>query len=628
MTQMRSGAGDRTGEKADGAARAHEFDLAREISPRRHSTEAGDIEGLVAEQLEHFGVSPDSAYGARLGAFARSLYAGHASLKDLYQTGLGELATLPRKDRVERFAAQKFLAYQLAKILDTLQQSSRGVYQSVVNDPSQRSRKGPYPVFDNVTAIFSAQPVITRTATYIYACAEWVEDAFQGKELMLEIYSRLLNPTNVSLANQIVDIEAGELAHEYFAWNFNSGMAAVDGILSHLLGYEDVVLASRNVYGGTYQLMVDWFGKKSNLDIGVRFFDGCEESDFVRALDETARVYKDRLDRGRNIYVYLESPCNPHGHVLDVPAMCKVAHARGITVICDSTVGTPFLHRPLRREDPMERPDFVVHSYTKDLAGHGSTTAGVVIGRNERMFLGKHDSVEGLDVDGSKRVWHGEETLFWNVYYIKGAFLDAEKSFEVLNGMHTLELRMLQKCANTLFMGEFLSRHPDINVNGAVAPDSKNRAVRERCLFLGLPAPLFTFDFEGKDGKGGLFTRGCFKRFFDMLDPAFGHQVSLGQPNTVCLCPAITSHSEMDDKALHEAGISLTTTRVAVGTEDARNLAVHLINAAAATLDAERPGFSAKFPGAEEIDAMYRKHYLDVHTRYAESLAPMAELMA
>ena len=130
---------------------------------------------------------------------------------------------------------------------------------------SQRLPKGPYPIFDNVTALFAAKPVITRTATYIYACAEWVTDAFEGKELMLEVYSRLLNPTNVSLANHVVDIEAGPYANEYFAWNFNSGMAAVDAVLSHLVGYRDVVLASRNVYGGTYQLMHDWYGKKSNL---------------------------------------------------------------------------------------------------------------------------------------------------------------------------------------------------------------------------------------------------------------------------------------------------------------------------------------------------------------------------
>ncbi|MEM8757145.1 MAG: PLP-dependent transferase [Planctomycetota bacterium] len=609
-------------------ATAPDFDLAREISPRRHSTESSDVAGLVHEQLEHFGVDPTTEYGKRLALVATHLYAGHADLREMYQVGVKELANLPRDDRVQRFAAQKFLSYQLAKMLDTLQQHSRKTYQSVVNDPSNRSRKGPYPAFDNVTALFSAQPVITRTATYIYACAEWVEDAFQGKELMLEIYSRLLNPTNVALANHIVDVEAGELAGEYFAWNFNSGMAAVDGILSHLVGYEDIILTSRNVYGGTYQLMVDWFGKHSNLNIGIEFFDGFDEQAFTEALERTKAKYADRLANGRQIYVYVESPCNPHGNVLDVPAIAKKAHSEKITVICDSTVGTPFLHRPLRKDDPMERPDFVIHSYTKDLAGHGSTTAGVVIGRNERMFMGKHDSMPGMDVDGTERTFTGEETLFWNVYYIKGAFLDSEKAFEVLNGMHTLELRMLQKCISTRAFCEWLSRHPQINVHGPANPKNPTAKIAEKCLFMGLPAPLFTFDFEGDGNSKPIFSRDTFKRFFDMLDPAFGHQVSLGQPNTVCLCPAITSHSEMSLEALKDAGIALTTTRVAIGTEDPRTLMAHLVSAARNTLDKEVAGFSDGFPGCDAIDEIYQRHYSEIHTAYAKSLAPCRELMA
>jgi O-acetylhomoserine (thiol)-lyase len=104
----------------------------------------------------------------------------------------------------------------------------------------------------------------------MYACTEWVEDAFKGREPLLEIYSRLLNPTSISLANHIVDLEAGPLAGEYLAWNFNSGMAAIDATLANLVGYQDVVLASRNVYGGTYQLLHDWYGKQSNLDVAVR----------------------------------------------------------------------------------------------------------------------------------------------------------------------------------------------------------------------------------------------------------------------------------------------------------------------------------------------------------------------
>jgi O-acetylhomoserine (thiol)-lyase len=607
--------------------------LAREISPRRHTTQAGDIDGLVAEQLRHFGLDPASEYGKRMGSFCEHLYRGHADLKRMWETGVAELATLPRQDRVERFAAQKFLSFQLAKMLDTLQHGFRSHYQSLVTSTTQRLPKGPYPIFDNVTAIFSAKPVITRTATYIYACAEWVTDAFQGKELMLEVYSRLLNPTNVSLANHIVDVEAGPYAHEYFAWNFNSGMAAVDAILAHLVGHRDILLTSRNVYGGTYQLMHDWYAKKGNMDVSVNFFDGYTVEAFVAALEKVQKENADRIKDGRQVYVYIESPCNPHGYVLDVPGICKEAHKRGLTVICDSTVGTPFLHRPLQKTDILERPDFIIHSYTKDLSGHGSTTAGVVIGRNERMFMGKHDTVRGLAPDGTPRDYKGEETMFWNVYYIKGAFLDSDKAYEVINGMHTLEVRMLQKVINTLTFAEFLQAHPDINVKSNAAEGNENSAMRAKVLFQGFPAPLFTFDFEGKSAHGKQSARPnidriAFTRFFDCLDPIFGHQVSLGQPNTVVLCPAITSHSEMSEQALLDAGISPTTVRVAVGAEDPRTLMAHLIKAAESTIDHVVPGFSKKFPSADACDAMYAKHYKAVHEKYMASQPKMAELLA
>ncbi|MBI1189436.1 MAG: Cys/Met metabolism pyridoxal-phosphate-dependent enzyme [Tepidisphaera sp.] len=617
---------------ANGPSHAHtpksEFALAREISPRRKTTQAHDVAGLVSEQLAHFGIDPASDYGQVLGDLAGHLYSGHADMQRLWEVGVRELANLPREDRIARFAAQKFLCFQLAKILDTLQHPFRSTYQSLVTSTSQRLPKGPYPIFDNVTALFAAKPVITRTATYIYACAEWVADAFEGKELMLEVYSRLLNPTNVSLANHIVDLEAGPYAAEYFAWNFNSGMAAVDAILSHLVGHRDIILASRNVYGGVYQLMHDWYAKKSNLDVSVNFFDGFTAADFVKALEQVKKDNADRLADGRHVYVYLESPCNPHGYVLDVPAICKEAHARGLTVICDSTVGTPFLHRPLQKTDALERPDFIIHSYTKDLSGHGSTTAGVVIGRNERMFMGKHESVLGTAPDGTKRTYNWDETLFWNVYYVKGAFLDSDKCYEVLNGMHTLEMRMLTKVINTLTFVEFLATHPGVNVKCAAAAGNENAAIREKCLYLGFPAPLFTFDFEGKGGQRPTIDREAFKRFFDCLDPIFGHQVSLGQPNTVVLCPAITSHSEMSDQALKAAGISPTTVRVAVGAEDPRTLMAHLIGAARRTLDVSSPGFSEKFPTPEQCDAMYRKHYKAVHEKYIESQPKMQALQA
>src|SRR5207247_3871613 len=204
---------------------------------------------------------------------------------------------------------------------------------------------------------------IARTATYIYACADWVAEAFQGKEFLEQIYSRLLNPTSLSLANYIVDLEAGPYAREYLAWNFDSGMAAIDAALSHVLGQGDVLVTARNIYGGAHQLINDWFAKPANLGIKVEHFDGVTVEDFGRCWQRVAREHAGRLwphafeangngaapetRTARHVYVYLESPCTPHGCVLGVPGLCRYAHARGLRVLLDATVATPFLLRPL-----------------------------------------------------------------------------------------------------------------------------------------------------------------------------------------------------------------------------------------------------------------------------------------
>lgn len=583
----------------------------RKLSPRRNSTQAENVEQLVDEQLAHFGIDSESEYGRTLAKMAQRLYESEADAAELWRITQQSIDSLDRSDRIAYFNAKKFLSFQTAKLLDTLQAPFRRTYQSLGLDYASQSAKGPYAIFDNVTAIFSATPVIARTATYIYACAEWIEDAFKGKELLLEIYSRLLNPTSVSLANFIVDIEAGPYAAEYFAWNFNSGMAAIDGVLSHVLGRDDVLITSRNIYGGAHQLIHDWYAKPSNLDIAVETFQGYAVADFESCWQHAETKYADRFAAGRRGYLYLESPCNPQGYVLDLPGICRAAHAKGLRVMLDATVGTPFLVQSLQREDPAERPDFVIHSYTKDLTGTGSTIAGVVIGRNEDMFLPKGETAGGIN-------WN--ETMFWNVYYVKGAFLSADAAYEVIQGMRTLGVRMLTKCINTQILARFFNSHPQINVQCNVLPDNENSPLREKLMLQGLAAPLFTIDIEG-------VPRDVFQRFFDSLEPTFSHMISLGQTNTIVSCPALTTHSELDDAALASSGIKPTTIRFAIGNEDPKDLLAHFIQSARLAIDPHVPGFSSQFISSIEIDALVKECYVETHRRYIESKSPMAEYL-
>jgi O-acetylhomoserine/O-acetylserine sulfhydrylase-like pyridoxal-dependent enzyme len=617
----------------------HNLQAMRNLSPLRRSTQEADVEALAAEQLAHFNIDAESDYGRTLARIVRHLYAAAGDLDQLWRITTESIDSLDRTDRVAWFNAKKFLSFQIAKLLDTLQNPFRRAYQSLDYSLSTQSAKGPYAIFDNVSAIFSATPVIARTATYVYACADWVAEAFAGKEFLEQIYSRLLNPTSLSLANYIVDLEAGPYTRDYLAWNFGSGMAAIDAALAHVLGQGDVLIASRNLYGGAHQLIHDWYAKPPNLGIVVEHFDGMTAADFKRAWTRVRAKYADRLsprreaqpsvhapfpstgdgppavslsNRGegegdasalRHAYLYLESPCNPHGYVLDVPGICKAAHAAGLRVLLDATVGTPFLTRPLQREDAAERPDFVIHSYTKDLTGTGSAIAGVVIGRNEDMFLPKGQSV------GDKS-W--DQTLFWNVYYVKGGFLHADTAYEVLQGIRTLDVRMLTKCINTIILARFLASHPDVVVQCNALPDDPNAELCRNLLFLGLPAPLFTIDMPS-------LPLATFQRFFDSLDPTFAHMISLGQSNTIVSCPGLTTHSELDEAAQREAGISPTTIRFAVGDEDPQDLLAHLVAAARLAIDPDVPGFSDRWLDYAHAADMIRETYLDVHRRYIDA---------
>ena len=585
----------------------------RKLSPRRRTTSADGADALVAEQLAHFRIDPASEYGKTLSSVVGRLYACGSDLEQLWRVTADTIDSLDRSDRIAWFNAKKFLSFQIAKLLDTLMNPMRRTYQSLGYDLGTLTAKGPYALFDNVSAIFSATPVIARTATYVYACAEWVADAFEGKEFLEQIYSRLLNPTSLSLANYIVDLEAGPYAREYLAWNFNSGMAAIDAALAHVLGQGDVLVTSRHIYGGAHQLIHDWYAKPANLGVAVETFDGETAEDFAAAWERIAKKHAKRLSKkapgetAREAYVYLESPCNPHGYVLDVPGICKLAHERGLRVLLDATVATPFLSRPLQRQDPAERPDFVIHSYTKDLTGTGSAIAGVVIGRNDDMFIPKGQSSNGKD-------WR--QSLFWNVYYVKGAFLNADAAFEVLQGIRTLDVRMLIKCINTTVLARFLASHPDIRVRCNALPADPNRALCQNQMFLGLSAPLFTLDMP-------TLPRDTFQRFFDSLDPTFAHMISLGQSNTIVSCPGLTTHSELDAAAQHDAGITPCTIRIAVGDEDVKDLIAHFVAAARLCIDPEVPGFSSKFMPAAMADRMVRDVYLDVHRQFVDSKPPL-----
>jgi len=205
--------------------------------------------------------------------------------------------------------------------------------------------------------------------------------------------------------------------------------------------------------------------------------------------------------------------------------------------------------------------------------------------------------------------------MFWNVYYIKGAFLDSDKSFEILNGIKTLPQRMLQKCINTATFCKILNKNKYININCNTIKEHKNHEIKERMLNYRLPAPLFTMDFEGLN-----IDNTVFKKFFDSLSPAFNLQISLGQTNTTISCPALTTHSEMDVNALKKTGLYYTTMRVSIGNENPKDLISHFMVCAKRTIGKVYPDFLDSFPSESEINKIVESEYLKYHKNYISSL--------
>ena len=214
-----------------------------------------------------------------------------------------------------------------------------------------------------------------------------------------------------------------------------------------------------------------------------------------------------------------------------------------------------------------------------------------------------------------------DKSMFWDVYYIKGAFLDSDKAYDVLIGMKTLEQRMINKAINTMIFTRFLASHSDFRVNSHALETNENYNLKEKCLNMGLPSALFTVDMEGAN-----LARSTFTEFFDSLEPGFSLMVSIGQCNTMILCPALTSHSELSTEDMQRARIYPTTMRISMGNENVKDLIASFIHAAKIHIEPVRPGFVDKFMSPEDIDVMVEDVTLETHRRLVRSQQSMREM--
>ncbi len=332
-------------------------------------------------------------------------------------------------------------------------------------------------------------------------------------------YSRYGNPTTDTTAQKIAALEAFGLDIEAEGVMTSSGMSAISALLLGLLRSGDQVLTQGNLYGGTTELLTDIL---QPLGIEV-IFTPLQQ---LETVEEALRTHP------RIRMVYAETPANPTLACIDLEAIAQLAHRYGTWLAVDNTFATPILQQPFAFG-----ADFVVHSTTKFLNGHGNSIAGVVVGRDPALMR--------------QRIWRTVKLI--------GANCSPFEAWLAYNGLKTLALRMERHSANALALAQFLEKHPAVaRVNYPGLASHPDAAIAQKQMRGGFGAML---SFELRQGFRAALD--CVNRLrFCTLAP------TLGDVDTLILHPASSSHLNVPRPLREQNGISDGLIRVSVGIEN------------------------------------------------------------
>lgn len=346
-------------------------------------------------------------------------------------------------------------------------------------------------------------------------------DIFTGKQEGY-VYSRYGNPTIEAVTRRLEAMEGFGLDMDIQGYLTSSGMSAIHLILVSLLGQGDKVLTQANLYGGTTELLTRVM---SGLGVETVFsnLNDLEQIESLLKSDPAIRV------------IYLETPTNPTLSCLDLKAITDLAHQYQIKTVVDNTFCTPYLQRPFAYG-----ADFVIHSTTKYLNGHGTGIAGLVLGKDKSFMKDR----------------------FWTVLKLTGATCNPFDAWLVANGIRTLPLRMDRHSANASLLASSLADHSgvdQVNYPGLASHPSHSLASRQMSGFGG----MLSFSVSG--GQATAF------RVMNQLKLA-SLAPTLGDVDTLVLHPATSSHLRIPKAIREEQGITDGLIRVSVGLEDATDL--------------------------------------------------------
>ena len=384
---------------------------------------------------------------------------------------------------------------------------------------------------------------IYQTTSYTFDDTQHGADLFDLK-VPGNIYTRIMNPTTDVLEQRIAAMEGG-LA----ALGVASGMAAITYAIQAICTVGDNIVSVSQLYGGTYNLFAHAL---PNQGINVRMVSHDDYQGFEDAIDTNTKA------------IFCESIGNPAGNIVDIEKLAEIAHRHGIPVIVDNTVATPYLCRPFELG-----ADIVVHSLTKYIGGHGTSIGGIIVDSGKFDWVANKKRFPMLNEPDPS--YHGvvyTEALGEAAYIGRcrvsplrntGAALSPFNAFQILQGLETLGLRMERHCENAEKLATYLENHDKVTwVNYAALDTSPYNATCKK-ITSGKASGILSFGIKGGAIAGA--------QFIDALQMIL-RLVNIGDAKSLACHPASTTHRQLNDEELANAGVSSDLVRISVGIEN------------------------------------------------------------
>ncbi len=400
---------------------------------------------------------------------------------------------------------------------------------------------------------------IYQTSSYVFHDSDHAAARFDLTDAG-NIYGRLTNPTQDIFEKRIAALEGGVAALAV-----SSGAAAIAYTFQNLAHGGDHIVAAKNIYGGTYNLLAHTL---SEYGISTTFVDPFDYEGVGAAIQENTKV------------LFIETLGNPNSDVVDIEKLAGIAHAHGIPLAIDNTFATPYLVRPIEYG-----ADIVVHSATKFIGGHGTTIGGVIVdsGKFDWEASGKFPSLTEPNpsyhgVSFTKAV--GPAAFVTKIRAIllrdTGATLSPFHAFIFLQGLETLSLRVERHVQNALKVAQYLDCHPQVERvhHPSVSSDPEQQALYRK-YFPNGGGSIFTFEIKGDARKA--------KDFIDNLE-LFSLLANVADVKSLVIHPASTTHSQLSEEELADQGIRPNTIRLSIGTEHIEDIIQDLDEAFKAVL--------------------------------------------